>query len=118
MRTAKINTHVAAWWFVSLVGVLLTAGGLFGVWLQGRFYEGGFPTAATVGEVRAAFTSPTAFTTAGSLVVGAVILASPLTSSWPTSRRYIAFVAFALLVLVACTVCGHVAGSRVAPILR
>jgi hypothetical protein len=114
----KINTHIAAWWFVSLVGAALTAGGLFGVWLQGRFYEGGFPTAATVGEVRDAFTWPTAFTTAGSLVVAAVILASPLTSSWPTSRRYVVFVTFALLVLVACTVCGHYAGSRVARILH
>jgi len=114
----KINTHIAAWWFVSLVGIVLTAGGLFGVWLQGRFYEGGFPTAATVGEVRDAFTWPTAFTTAGSLVVAAVILASPLTSSWPMSRRYVAFVTFALLVLVACAICGHFAGSRVARILH
>ena len=117
-HTVKINTRIAAWWFVALVGFGLTTGGLFGVWLQGRFYEGGFPTAATVGEVRNAFTGPTAFTTAGSLVVAAVILASPLTSSWPTSRRYVAFVAFALLVLVACTVYGHFAGSRVARILH
>ena len=117
-RTVKINTHKAAWWFVLLVGAVLTAGGLFGVWFQGRFYEGGFPTAATVGEVRDAFTWPTAFTTAGSLVVACVILASPLTSSWPTSRRYVAFITFALLVLVACTVCGHFASSRVARILH
>jgi hypothetical protein len=105
-------------WIVLVVGVLLTAGGVFGVWLQGRFYEGGFPTAATVGEVRDAFTWPTAFTTAGSLVVAAVILSSPLTSSWQTSRRLATFVAFALFVLVACTVCGHFAASRVAKILH
>ncbi len=80
--------------------------------------EGGIPVAATIGEVRAAFSWPTAFTTAGSLVVAAVILASPLTSLWPTSRRYIAFATFALLVLATCTVCGHYAGSRVASILR
>lgn len=105
-------------WIALVIGALLTAGGVFGVWLQGWFYEGGFPTAATVGEVRDAFTWPTAFTTAGSLVVTAVILSSPLTSSWSTSRRLATFVTFALLVLVACTVCGHLAGSRVAKILN
>jgi hypothetical protein len=105
-------------WIALVVGAGLTAGGLFGVWLQGRFYEGGFPTAATVGEVREAFTWPTAFTTAGSLIVAAVILSSPLTGSWPTSRRFATFVIFAVLVLVACTVCGHFAGSRVAKILH
>ena len=114
----KINTQIGAWWFVSLGGVVLTAGGLFGVWLQGRFYDGGFPTAATVDEVRQAFTWPTAFTTAGSLIVAAAILASPLTATWPSSRRVVAFVVFALLVLVACTVCGHLAGSRVSRILH
>ena len=114
----KINPHKAAWWFVSLVGAALIAGGLCGVWLQGRFYERGLPTAATVGEVRAAFTYPTAFTTAGSLVVAVVILCSPLTASWPSRRRYVIFVTFALLVIIACTVCGHVAGSRVARILH
>lgn len=114
----KLDTHIAAWWFVSVVGAVLTASGLFGVWLQGPFFEHGVPTAATVGEVRAAFTWPTAVTTAGSLVIAAVILASPLTSSWTMSRRYVAFFIFALLVLVACGVCGHLAGSRVAGILR
>ena len=116
-RNKKIDTHKAEWWFVLLVGAVLTAGGLFGVWFQGRFYAGGFPTAVTVGEVRNAFTWPTAFTTAGSLVVACVILASPLTSTWSMSRRYVAYITFALLVLVTCTVCGHFAGSRVARIL-
>ena len=114
----KINTHIAAWWFVALIGAVFTAGGLFGVWLQGRFYDGGFPTAATIGEVRQAFTWPTAFTTAGSVILAAVILASPLTTAWPSSRRVVVFVVFALLVLVDCTVCGHLAGSRVSRILH
>ena len=117
-RTVKINTHIAAWWFVAVAGVVLTAGGLFGVWLQGWVYEGGFPTPATVGEVRAAFTLPAAVTTAGSLIVAAVLLASPLTATWTPTRRLGAFVCFAVLVLVACTVCGHLAGSRVAKILN
>src|SRR6187399_2376830 len=94
MHTVNINMHKGAWWFLSVVGVVLTAGGLFGVWLQGRFYDGGFSTAATVSEIRQAFTWPTALTTAGSLVVAAVILSSPLTASWPRNRRVVAFVAF------------------------
>lgn len=114
----KLDKNKGAWLFVSAVGLLLTAGGLFGVWLQGRFYEGGFPTAATVSEVRDAFTWPTAFTMAGSLVVAAVILASPLTASWTASRRLVGLVVFALLVLAACFVCGYFAGGRVAKILN
>lgn len=114
----KNKSHIVVWCFIAVVGIALTVGGLFGVWLQGRFYEGGFPVAATIGEVRAAFIWPTAFTTAGSLVVAAVILASPLTSAWSERRRYIVFATFALLVLAACNVCGHYAGSRVASILH
>ena len=110
--------HKGAWWFVSLIGFALTAGGLFGVWVQGRFYERGFPTAATVSEVRQAFTWPTAFTTGGSRVVATVILSSPLTASWPRSRRVGAFVAFALVILMASFVCGHLAGSRVSRMLH
>ena len=104
--------------FVSLIGLLLTAGGVFGVWLQGSFYHGGFPTAATVAEVRDAFTWPTAFTTAGSLVLSAVILVSPLTASWTRTRRLIGLVLFAVFVLAACFVCGYFAASRVANILN
>jgi hypothetical protein len=106
------------WWLILLSGALLTGLGLFGVWLQGSFYEGGFPTPATVGEVRAAFTWPTAFTTAGSMIVVAVIMASPLTNSWPTRRRLVGFAVFGLTVLIACFVCGYFAGNRVAGILN
>lgn len=105
-------------WIALVVGVLLTVAGLFGVWLQGSFYRGGFPTAATIGEVRQAFTWPTAFTTAGSLVVVAVILCGTLAASWPTSQRFVAFINFALFVLLACAACGHFAGSQVSNILN
>lgn len=114
----KIDTHKGAWWFVAVAGVVLTAGGVFGVWLQGWVYEGGFPTPATVGEVRAAFTLPAAVTTAGSLIVTAVLLVSPLTAAWTPTRRLSSFVCFGVVVLAACTVCGYLAGSRVAKILN
>ncbi len=114
----RINTNKAAWWFTFVFGVTVTLGGLFGVWLQGRFYEHGLPTAATVDEVRQAFTLPTTFTTCGSLIVSAFILSSPVTSDWPMIRRTIALVAFALSVLLATAICGYFAGSRIAPILH
>ena len=105
-------------WLVLIIGALLTAGGLVGVWLQGMFYERGFPTAATFGEVRSAFTWPTAFTTLGSLVVAGVLFSSPVTATWSVRRRLVVFVCFGLFVLVAAAVCGHLATSRVAKILN
>ena len=100
------------------MGIILTAGGLFGVWLQGVVYENGFPTPATVGEVRAAFTLPSAVMTGGSLLVAAVILASSLTGAWTKTRRLAVLFYFAVFVLVTCAICGHLAGSRVAKILN
>jgi hypothetical protein len=105
-------------WIVLVVGAISTLGGLFGVWLQGLFYRGGFPTAATFGEVRCAFTWPTAFTIFGCLTVASVVFASPITVSWAPRRRLVAFVSFAVLVLFACAVCGHLAAARVAGILN
>ena len=100
------------------IGALLTAGGLVGVWLQGMFYERGFPTAATFGEVRSAFTWPTTFTTLGSLVVAWAVFASSATAAWSARRRLVVFVCFGVFVLVAVAVCGHLATSRVAKILN
>jgi len=117
-RLVKIDLHKAVWWFVLSIGVVLTVGGLFGVWLQGAFYHGGFPTAATVDEVRNAFTFPTAVTSSGSLIISSVILASPFTASWHVHRRLTILVCFGVLLLVACGVCGYVASGRVAPILK
>jgi hypothetical protein len=105
-------------WILLLLGILLTFGGLFGVWLQGLVYEEGFPTPATLGEVRAAFTLPTAATTAGSFLVAIAVLASPLTESWTTKRRVALIASFAICVLVVCGICGHLAGSHVAKILN
>lgn len=105
-------------WILLLIGALTTAGGLFGVWLQGLFYRGGFPTAATFGEVRSAFTWPTALTTLGSLIVAGVLFASSITASWSPRRRLVVFISFGVFVLLACAVCGHFATARVANILN
>src|SRR5262245_3542783 len=105
-------------WLVLIIGALLTAGGLVGVWLQGMFYERGFPTAATFAEVRSAFTWPTAFTTLGGLVVAWALLSSSVTAAWPARRRLVVFVCFGVLVLVGSAVCGHLATSQVAKILN
>lgn len=105
-------------WVALMVGVFVTMGGLIGVWLQGMFYEGGFPTPATFGEVRAAFTWPTACTTCGSLVVAASLFSSSVTADWSARRKLAVFIGFAVFVLVAVTVCGHLAAIRVAKILN
>jgi len=114
----KLDTNKGAWAFVTLIGSLLALSGLFGVWLQGSFYRGGFPTAATLGEVRGAFTWPAANTTAGSLFIAAVILASPFTASWTVKQRLSVFVVFAVSVIAVCFVCGYFAANRVANILN
>src|SRR6476646_6158486 len=86
-------------WVILLFGALLTAGGLTGVWLQGLFYEKGFPTAATVGEVRNAFTWPTLFTTLGAFTVAGILFGSPITLGWLSRRRWLVYVSFVVLVL-------------------
>jgi hypothetical protein len=106
------------WWVVLVLGIVLTLGGLVGIWLQGLFYRGGFPTAATLGEVRAAFTWPALVTTCGSLTVAVVVLASRITSSWSPGRRVVVFTGFGVFVLAGCALCGHLAALRVAAILK
>ncbi|HVY71432.1 MAG TPA: hypothetical protein VHH73_15975 [Verrucomicrobiae bacterium] len=105
-------------WFFFVVGLLFTAGGLAGVWLQGMFYKGGFPTAATFGEVHSAFTWPAAFTSLGTLIITGDLLASPLTLNWTLRKKFAALAAFEALVLMAIGVCGYLATWRVAGILH
>jgi len=105
-------------WIALVGGVLLTAGGIFGIWVQGLFYQGGFPTPATFGEVRLAFTLPAAVTTLGSMVVSGVLFASSLTASWSQRKRLAVFIGFGVIVVLGCVICGHLATVRVAEILN
>lgn len=105
-------------WIVLFSGVLLTAGGIFGVWVQGLVYQGGFPTPATCGEVRMAFTLPAAMTTLGSMIVSWVVFASSCTASWSPRKRVAVCICFGLIVMSGCVVCGHLATARVAKILN
>ena len=99
--------------YIALItGLILTAGGLFGVWLQGIFYEGTLEP-YTVDEVRLAFIMPTIVTTIGCMFVATVTLVSPLTEPWTKKRRVALVALFASLVLGICIMCGHLAGSRV-----
>ena len=106
-RSIKMSTHRGEWWLAAAFGVVLTAGGLFGVSLQGALEPDG-----PLNELRLAFILPTAVTTSGSLMIAAVLLASPLTSAWTLARRLLALFCFAVLVLITCTVCGYLAVSR------
>jgi hypothetical protein len=105
-------------WLILVAGGLVTAGGLLGVWLQGPFYQAGFPTAATFGAVRLAFTGPAAATTLGTFLVSGVVFASPITASWSSRRRLFVFVCFGVFVLLTCVVCGQLATARVAKLLN
>jgi hypothetical protein len=105
-------------WGALLAGVLLTASGLFGVWVQGLFYRGGFPTPATFGEVRMAFTLPAAVTALGSMIVAGVLFTSSITATWSPRRKLVVFVCFGVFVLVGCAVAGHLATTRIANILN
>ncbi len=120
MRSVTITARdrKAVPWIILVFGALLTAGGLFGVWLQGTVYQDGFPTPATFGEVRFAFTGPTAVTTLGTLVVSGVLFSSSITAGWSPRRRLAVFVCFGVVVLLACAACGHLATARVAKILN
>jgi len=116
--TLTARDRVMLSWLALVIGLLLTLGGLVGVWLQGRFYRGGFPTAATLGEVRSAFTLPAMITALGSLTIAGVILASRITSSWSPGRRLAVFICFGVFVLAGCMFCGHLAALHVSEILR
>ena len=105
-------------WLIFAIGILVTLGGMLGVWIQGPFYERGFPTAATPEEVRQAFTWPTLFTTTGSMIASAILLAAPLGPSWSPRRRTVLFLSLATFVVLATLVCGHLAMRRVAGILN
>ena len=105
-------------WIVLSGGLLLTAGGIFGVWVQGLFYQGGFPTAATFGEVQMAFTLPVATTTLGSMLVSWVVFVSSCTASWSPRKRVGVFICFGFIVMLGCVVCGQLATARVATILN
>ena len=105
-------------WILLLLGAVTTLVGLCGVWLQGAFYRGGFPTAATFGEVRSAFTCPAAFTAFGCLTVAGALFGSPITASWSQRQKLVVFLCFGVFVLVACGVCGHLASARVARMLN
>lgn len=105
-------------WIVFVVGALLTVSGLAGVWLQGKFYQGGFPVAATFGEVRSAFTWPTAFTTLGSLIIAGLLFASPITATWSSRRKLVTLICFGAFVLATAALLGHLAATRVGKILN
>lgn len=99
------------------IGVAVTALGLFGVWFQGVFYENSMLKGPTVEEVRAAFTWPTACTTAGGIICTAGLLASPMTSSWPMSKRLVTLIVFAGIVILTCVLCGFIASNRLQHLL-
>ena len=105
-------------WIALLVGVLLTITGLFGVWVQGLFYRGGFPTPATFGEVRMAFTLPAAVTTLGSLIVTCVVFASSIALTWSPRQKLTVVVCYGVIVLLGCGVAGHLATTRIASMLN
>ena len=105
-------------WVAVAVGVLITLAGVLGVWTQGLFYQHGFPTAATPGEVRQAFAWPALFTSLGSMIVSGALLAAPLGQSWSPRRRLTAWSTFGTVVVLATFLAGHLAMLRVAEILH
>jgi len=105
----KLHLEQGGWWLILLTGVGMTLAGLFGVWLQGPFYNGGFPTAATFDEIHVAFTWPTAFTACGGMLLTTVILVSPFTRAWNQRGRFVVLAVFVFLLLLACHIAGLLA---------
>ncbi|MCW1914871.1 hypothetical protein OJ996_14885 [Luteolibacter sp. GHJ8] len=99
-----------------VMGVLVIAGGIFGIWLQGEFYPPALEefTQATEKEIRMAFFLPGAVTLAGGLLVAPVILSSPLTRGWTASRRALVYALFAGSVILLCYLAAVSAAARAA----
>ena len=114
-KTEKGQRQIA--WLVLFYGLLLMAGGLFGVWVQGLFWDVATNYLVMAdqllhSEVVESFCLPTIVTSVGGFAIAWVILASRLTEKFSSKRRNFIFVVFAAVYVLAVFVPAKIAGDK------
>ncbi|HAO77769.1 MAG TPA: hypothetical protein DCQ92_02105 [Verrucomicrobia subdivision 3 bacterium] len=98
-------------------GLIAVAGGLFGLWIQGRtMYEGtSLHMIADVlcpGDIYLTICSTTLVISTGSLLLSWVILASKLTEKISATKRNVLFAAVAVVFLIAVMIVSKIAADQ------
>ena len=114
-KTESAQRQIA--WLVLACGFAATGFGLFGIWLQGSFWD--ISTNYLVmadqllhSEVVESFCLPAIVTSAGGLTVTWVILASKLTEKFSSKQKNLTFLVFAFIYVVAVFVPAKIAGDK------
>ena len=114
-KTEKGQRQIA--WLILFYGLLLIAGGLFGVWMQEMFWDVSTDYLVMAdqllhSEVVESFCLPTIVTSVGGFAIAWVILASKLTEKISFKQRNFFFVVFALIYVLAVFVPAKIAGDK------
>jgi hypothetical protein len=115
IKTQKRQRQIA--WFVLIYGFVVMGGGIFGIWMQGMFWDvsANYLVMADQllhSEVVESFCLPTIVTSVGGLAIAWVILASKLTERFSSKRKNLIFVVFVVVYVVAVFVPAKIAGSK------
>jgi hypothetical protein len=104
-------------WFVLVYGFVVMCGGVFGIWMQGEFWDISTNYLAMAdqllhSEVVESFCLPTIVTSLGGLAIAWVILASKLTEKYSSKRKNLIFMIYAAVYVVAVFVPAKIAGDK------
>ena len=104
------------WRIVSILGVLISGCGMFGVWLQGQFWT--VFINATFSEVRDALTWPVMFTFTGGTMIVSSLLVGPFTERLSQGCRLALCAGYCVISLIAFSWLGTLAAKAIEPLLR
>lgn len=104
-------------YFTLVVGLITAAGGIFGLWMQGRIMYDGTPlhTIADVlcfQDIYASIFLPSFVILIGAFLLSWVILSSKLTEKFSATKRNVLFAVFAVVLLTAIMVTSKIAAGQ------
>ena len=97
-----------------VTGLIMNAGGVYGIWYQGDFWGqlgGCIRGNLNVDEVYLVLGLPAGVTVAGALLVSWAVLGSPVACKWSVKRRNAVFGCYAVALVIAIA-CAAVLGSH------
>ena len=104
-------------WVALVFGLLMTAGGVFGIWMQGRMMYDGTPLhtiydVLCLEEVYESICLAPLVTSVGVLLLSWVILASKLTEKFSAIKKNVWFGTFAAILLMVIMVSSRIAANQ------